>query len=317
MVEVETSNPKEKGVFKMPVERFICPDGKEQFVSECLVECRMKSRCMFLPTLQVIARAQERTTDFTVTELIGGTREAYLKRTMRYAIDPQKQMFSMQGNAVHHFMQQFSNVKILQEIRLQGDGYSGQFDMYGQLLGFERDTLGDIKVTSSYKISKALGYRQESVDTGTVYQSGARKGQARKRKIWHEDGTRGVFDWALQLNAYRILLSLYGLSVNKMVIQAICRDGSLRVAQERNLDRAVYLIPIRKMSDLWVKKYLGMKRDRLKEAMDNQAMPPVCRKRERWNDRKCKDFCEVSQFCDYAQSLKNANVVHLRKEKAA
>ena len=102
-----------------------------------------------------------------------------------------------------------------------------------------------------------------------------------------------------------------------MVIQAICRDGSLRVAQERNLDRAVYLIPIRKMSDLWVKKYLGMKRDRLKEAMDNQAMPPVCRKRERWNDRKCKDFCEVSQFCDYAQSLKNANVVHLRKEKAA
>jgi hypothetical protein len=301
----------------MPAERFICPDGKEQPICECLVECRMKERCMFLPTLQAIARSQDRKLGFTVTELIGGTREAYLKRKYHYRIDPQKQVFALQGNAVHHFLQQFPSMKTLQEIRLQGDGYSGQFDAYGQLLGVDQKTLGDIKVTSSYKIMKALGYYQEEFETGQVYKSGLRKGQPRKQKIWRTDGVRSVFDWALQLNAYRHLLSLYGLSVNQMVIQAICRDGSLRIAQERNIDRSVYLVPIRKISDHWITRYFKKKVERLREAVENDAVPPVCSRRERWNDRKCKDFCEVSTYCEYAQNMKVVVSFRQREEKVA
>lgn len=301
----------------MPAERFICPDGKEQEIKECLIECRMEERCMFLPTLQALARSQERTPGFTVTELIGGTREAYLKRKHHYTIDPQKQLFSLQGNAVHHFFQQFPCVKTLQEIRLQGDGYSGQFDAYGQLLGVDQKTLGDIKVTSSYKIMKALGYYQEELETNQVYKSGPRKGQMRKSKIWRADGVRSVFDWALQLNAYRHLLSLYGLSVNRMVIQAICRDGSLRIAQERNIDRAVYLIPIHKISDHWIIRYFQAKLIKLKTSIENEELPEICSKRERWNDRKCRDFCEVASHCDYAQDLNIAKLFYQREEKAA
>ena len=314
-VEVETSNHKEKGGDKMPAERFICPDGQEYPFGECLIECRLGSRCMFLPTLQAIARSQERGPDFTVTELIGGVREAYLKRIHHYALDPQDQILALQGTGVHHLLQQCSNVRILQEIRLQGEGYSGQFDMYGQLLSMERDTLGDVKVTSSYKIMKALGMYQEEIPTGGVYLSGLRKGQPRKRKIWRSDGVRHVLEWALQLNAYRFLLSHYGLSVKKMVIQAICRDSSLRVAQERGLDRSVYLISIRKISDHWIQRYLLKKKELLKNALDSQQIPTICSRRERWNDRKCRDFCIVASNCDYAQSLKKPTPI--RKENAA
>ena len=301
----------------MPAQKFICPDGKEESIGECLVECRMKERCMFLPTLQAIAKAQERPCDFTVTELIGGTREAYLKRVHHYTIDPQKQIFSFQGNAVHSYLNQHSHVRILQEVRLHGDGYSGQFDAYGQLMSLERDTLGDVKVTSSYKIMKALGYYQEEYPSNLVYKSGARKGQPRKIKVWKDDGVRGVFEWALQLNAYRLLLSQYGLPVNRMVIQAICRDGSLRVAYERNLDRSVYLIPIRRISDYWIELYLQAKLKKLKSALENESVPPICSRRERWNDRKCKDYCEVASYCDYAQSLKSVKNVIMEGEKAA
>ena len=302
----------------MAAERFVCPDGVEYPICECLVECRMKERCMFLPTLQSIARSQERgLSGFSVTELIGGTREAYLKRTRKYSIDPQKQMFALQGNAVHHWLQQFQSSKVLQEVRLHGDHYSGQFDVYGAILDLERDTLGDIKVTSSYKIMKALGYYQEALETTAVYKSGPRKGQPRKLKIWREDGVRGVLEWAIQLNAYRMLLAEHGLPVKKMVIQAICRDSSLRVAQERNLERSVYLIPIRRISDHWVKGYLEKKADLLKSALEQESIPCICSERERWKDRKCLGFCEVAPYCDHAQVLREKATSQWRKEKAA
>ena len=144
---------------------------------------------------------------------------------------------------------------------------SGKFDLYGQIIDLSDKTLGDYKITSSYKLMRALGYYKVDVPTGEVYKTGLRKGQPKTRKEWRTDGVRHILDWAIQVNYYRILLEQRGFKVESMKIQAFCRDFSLRIAEERNIRRQVYIININKISDRWIKLYMETKAKRLKELL--------------------------------------------------
>lgn len=79
---------------------------------------------------------------------------------------------------------------------------------------------------------------------------------------------RHILDWAIQVNYYRILLEQRGFKVESMKIQAFCRDFSLRIAEERNIRKQVYIININKISDHWIKLYMETKAKRLKEALE-------------------------------------------------
>ena len=71
----------------MPATKFICPDGRKITIKRCLAACPKKERCMFLPTLRAVAESLDRgIKGATVTELISGVREAYLKK-IGYAAD--------------------------------------------------------------------------------------------------------------------------------------------------------------------------------------------------------------------------------------
>ena len=94
-----------------------------------------------------------------------------------------------------------------------------------------------------------------------------------------------------------------------MVIQAMCRDYSLRIAMERNIKKPVYLIPINRISDRWVKLYMGTKAKKLKEALDNRFLPRLCNARERWHGRKCADYCDVVESCPYGRMVKRSREV--------
>lgn len=66
----------------MPATQFICQDGRRIDIKDCLKQCPNKQRCMFLPTLRAVANTVDRKLDApTVTELISGSRETYLKKT--------------------------------------------------------------------------------------------------------------------------------------------------------------------------------------------------------------------------------------------
>lgn len=291
----------------MPATAFYCPDGRCITVEKCLTNCPNTQRCMFLPTLRAVAKSLDRgIKEPTVTELIAGTRETYLKKTTDYAVDPQSVLYALHGSAVHTINENHTDGNMLSEIRLKDDITSGKFDLYGQIMDLDEGVLGDIKVTSSYKIMKALGRYKIDVPTGQYYASGIKKGQMKYKKEWRADGVRGVLEWAIQLNYYRLLLEEQGLPVQKMVIQALCRDNSLRSANERGIDQAVYLIPIHKISDRWIKRYMRRKAELLQAAMQNKKMPPMCRTKERWNDRKCLDYCQVSSACPYGRYMKDA-----------
>ena len=131
---------------------------------------------MFLPTLRAISKSLERNiNEPTVTELISGVRETFLKRTTNYAVNPLGIMYALQGQAIHSIHESCTEGNILSEIRLKDAITSGKFDLYGRILDDNSDhVLGDLKVTSSYKLMKALGIYKVDVPTGEIYKFACR-----------------------------------------------------------------------------------------------------------------------------------------------
>ena len=288
----------------MPAKYFQCPDGGFMEIKDCLKECRIKQRCLFLPTLRAIAESLDRNIDgFTVTELIGGTREVYLKKTKDYPVNPMRQLYAVQGTAAHVMHQNKATGDMLGEERIYGNHCSGQIDLYGAILDEDAATLGDYKVTSSYKLMRALGKYKVDVPTGEFYKSGARKGQEKTVKEWRDGGVRHILPWAIQVNAYRMLLEKEGFSVKRMVILAFCRDFGLQISKQRGIEAPAHLIEVKRISDRWLKRYIEGKAKKLKAALEEHKMPPPCNARTNWHDRKCNGYCEVASFCTYAQSL--------------
>ena len=284
--------------------KFICSDGKRIDIADCLSTCPNNQRCMFLPTLRAVAKSLDRKiSEPTVTELISGTRETFLKKTTDYAVDPASILYALHGQAVHSINERHTQGNILSEERLKDDITSGQFDLFGKILDADDGVLGDLKITSSFKLMKALGIYKQKVDTGEVYKSGLKKGQPKFRSELRFDGVRDLLDWAIQLNAYRILLERAGFKVSRMYVQVICRDSGLRIAKERGITKSVYIIPINKISDHWLQLYFYHKAKALRDAIESNTLPPVCSFRERWGNRKCLGYCAAREHCPYAQKL--------------
>lgn len=86
----------------MPAKYFICPSGNQIPISQCLLQCPEKQRCMFLPTLRAVAKSLNRKLDApSITELLAGTREQYLKKITDYAVNLKDQLYAIHGTAVH------------------------------------------------------------------------------------------------------------------------------------------------------------------------------------------------------------------------
>lgn len=293
----------------MGATRFICPDGNEVPINNCLEKCTAKQRCMFLPMLRAVAESLDRKiTEPTVTELLCGIRETFLKKTTDYVVSPLQQLYALHGSAVHTINEGHTEGNMLSEERLADDITSGKFDLYGQIIDFSDKTLGDYKVTSSYKLMRALGYYKVDIPTGETYKSGLKKGLPKTKKEWRTDGVRHLLDWAIQLNYYRILLEQRGFTVASMKIQAFCRDFSLRMAAERNITKPLYIININRISDRWIKRYMETKAKKLKKALAEGRLPNRCSIKERWNDRKCKEYCAVADNCPHGKMVKECMV---------
>ena len=288
----------------MPATKFICPDGQRVRIVDCLRSCPQAQRCMFLPTLRAVANSLDRKlSEPTVTELIAGTRETFLKKTTDYAVDPASVLYALQGQAVHSINERHTQGDILSEERLKDEITSGQFDLFGKILDADEGVLGDLKVTSSFKLMKALGIYKQKIATGEVYKSGLKKGLPKFRSELRFDGVRDLLDWAIQLNYYRLLLEHAGFTVKRMFIQALCRDSGLRIAVERGITKPVYIIPVNKISDHWLQRYFHHKAKVLRDAISTDILPPICSFRERWGDRKCLGYCAARENCPHAQNL--------------
>ena len=296
----------------MPAIGFICPDFLTISFEECLTECRLKSelacgRCKALPYLRKAASQREWKGEPSTTQLLNGARESYLKIKTDYYINPDDRAFAILGTDSHSVLELFGEGDPHRsEERLRDDICSGQFDFYD---GNEQ-ILYDYKTFGSYKVALMLGITSkeeiETDDQGNVVykKTGKNKGEPKTRKVTvHGDtATRAtsILDVSIQMSNYRDKLKMIlpeGFTVKKMVVQAICRDQSTLISQQRGITENAPLVPVNGVSIHWVRKYLGRKRDLLINALNNNELPNLCRRRETWDGRKCQKYCEVRDNC--------------------
>lgn len=301
----------------MPYTEFICPDGEKVKIEECLTACRLQGvkdqygklycpagRCLTKQVLRQIAKQREWTGKPSTTQLLNGTRENYLKLTNDYAICPKDSMFMLFGTSVHNGLEEHTDEKSgeLAELRLEDDYSTGAFDYYTPENG---GTLVDTKSYGSYKAAGVLGLQPFEVPTGELYKTGAKKGQPKYKKIFKEGGVHKRLDLAIQLNDYRMKIEKnLNLPVKNLACQMTVRDGGTYIASSRGITENSYLVPINKISDRWVERYMKAKSNRLISALSSKKLPPPCEYRERWGGRKCENYCPVNHLCDFYMKQK-------------
>jgi hypothetical protein len=292
----------------MPAKWFLCPDGEEIEIKKCLTEgCRIgqslpAGRCLSVRTLRLIADQRPWTGVPSTTQLLKGTREAYLEITTDYAINPQDALFRVHGTKGHGVLDKYTGMSELGEERLRDEISHGTFDFY------DDGVLYDTKTWGSFKVQKALGMRQAEVATGEVYKTGEKKGRPKTRKEWHPGGRKDRLHTAIQLNDYRMKLEALGFPVKAMIIEALVRDSGLMIANMRGIQQNGILIPINRISDHWIKRYMAAKRKALLTALETKTLPPLCRHSERWQGRKCNEkYCNVNKACAALSSREEIN----------
>ena len=257
----------------MPMTHFICPDGNTTSIADCLAGC--PRRCMSLPTLNRVAQQRPWNGTPSTTQLIDGTRLAYLKIVKDYTIDPDDYTFTLLGSRVHERLDVVAKaLELISEEKLKGE-VTGVIDLLVPANGgFE---LWDYKTSGSYKIANALGLTSEPVH---------------------------IKDWELQINCYRLLLQDVGFDINRQVIQAIARDGGTWISKKYGITRKINLIEIQFLDDDYVRRYFEAKKEALLSALEDGALPPMCDYDERWANRRCTGYCPVAEYCPEGRAMK-------------
>ncbi len=254
---------------------FFCPDSTKILIKECLDKCpRKEGRCLALSHLYAISEQRIWEGKASVTQLIKGTREAYLQIVSDYAVEPDAMAFMLYGT-LHH--------KRLETINKRLDGlaeYTMTQEISGTIDRLEPDELNE----GSYKL---IDYKLVGAYSITA------------------DKT----EWELQLNRYRLLIEndpkLKGLfPISRMLIQATLRDSGLRQMEALNLPKRMPLIPIKKMDDEDVFYYFHDKETALQTALAKKELPPMCSYEERWSNRKCLKYCLVKEFCPEGNKMR-------------
>lgn len=297
----------------MPAVGFICEDGGKCKFEECFKECRLKGkinpvtgrpyvpcgRCLTVPTLRTLAKQRKWSGKPSTTQLLKGTREAYLTITKDYYFKPYSLMFALLGTGTHEKLEGGMTMGDLGEKRLDDGISTGAFDYWSPEDG---GTLYDYKTYGSFVVAKHLGITTEKVQTGHY-----KNGKPRYQTIFKYDGYRDMFDLAVQMNDYRMKIKkCLGKDTANMVCEAIVKDGNTYMAKQRGILENAYMIPVNKISDHWITKYMTRKANDLTKAIETKTLPPPCRYRETWGGRKCENFCPVAEFCN-ASGKDNAN----------
>lgn len=322
----------------MSIRCFICPDGGKITPADCLKEggCRMGERCATRPYLILCSterpqlfrctkcRHEERLpasnkqfAQFcpickermeyvpSTTQLIAGTKQAFLRLTTDYDISPDSRAFMIQGTKTHANLEAVDDEFSLLEEKFSDENNTGISDVITTEDGLS--TLSDYKNTGSFKVQKALGFYIDEEPTGEIYKSGKRKGESRTRKVIKRDESkRDILDWALQLNDYRIKAEhKLKIKIQRLKIQAIVRDGNTHIARSRGIFRNIYYFDVPIMPDEEVKTFFEQKRKLLLAALKAGEWEQICDARECWDGIKCARYCEVAESCPYGKFLKH------------
>jgi hypothetical protein len=293
----------------MPLTMFRCPDKETIPIPDCLNKCRMATRCLTKPTLMVIVGGQREWSGTpSTTQLLNGTMMEYLKITKDYAVDPKSRAFSLMG-IDHHAKLAKPVGEWEAEKKLVGP-ISGITD----LLIPDEDKPGyhiivDHKNFGSYRVAKVLGleksFRPHPTET---YRTSGRWGKAGSPKsitiFTAKESAREYQQEQLQLNQYRVLAENAGYKISKLQLQVTVRDGGTQAAKSRGvMDNIYYPVDIPILPDTNTNGHFSAKYEALMSALETGNVS-VCTEEERWQDRRCENYCDVADVCEHGKRVK-------------
>lgn len=294
----------------MPAKWFECPDGGIVEIPECLRQCRMATRCATKAYLSEVAREREWTGTPSVTLLLRGTKESFLRILTDYPLSPDKEAFRVAGTVVHSKLETFSADSIC-ERTFSLANISGTVDL------IERETLQDGSVinimydnknSGSYAVAKAMGMRASTEpaldDSGVPI---IRGGKVVTRKVFSVDkAASDNYDYEMQTNMYRIMAEKeLGIDIHAMFNFFVVRDGGTISARGYGIYNNTALVRIKRLNDNDVLSYFIEKRDALLNAIAKRRVPVECTPRESWGGNKCKR-CNVRGMC---KNLKGGDII--------
>jgi hypothetical protein len=268
----------------MPAKYLLCQkSGGKVTIEDCKV---CDDRCLSLPTLTDIASYREFRGWISTTQALKGTREAYLEIVSDYTVDPFDRAFALLGTRHHSKLEAVAKkLEMVSEEYLKGEISSGIIDLLEPTPIEDVFDLWDYKTWGSFAICKSLGLEQvKEKNQPTIFVANPVKAD--------------MEDVELQLNNYRLMLENVGFGIRYMYVQATVRDGGTYIATNRGVDKKLYKIPVKRLEDDYVREYFKNKSTALLTALETKTMPLPCNNKENWNFRKCKEFCNVAEFCD-------------------
>lgn len=287
---------------------FKCPDGQLTEAKECMSGvCRLGMRCAPLAYLRKCGAEREWKGTPSTTQLQNGTREAYLKITQDYAIDPQQRVWAILGTNAHGYLEEHSDTGKA-ETQMFVDDTSGTCDEIEKQPNGETWMI-DYKTSGSFKAKKIVGLTLDRVEK--LYDSDGvpvmdKKGKQREVKFFKLDPANADFgDYLYQLNRYRVMAKkTFDITIDRMMIMCFVRDGGLQMTVASGLENNFYYVEVPFVDDEVIEKYFNDKRDALLKALEEKKMPPVCSPTECWDGGKCEKYCEVKGFCTNNPYLK-------------
>ena len=297
---------------------FKCPDQQTQLIDECLKgNCRMNKRCKPLPFLMLAGDTREVVPgEFSVTQLLNGTMENYLKIAEDHdiVINPSDRTFAVLGTSAHSKLEQKNENIISSEVSMSypialGITLTGTADL------IERQSNGELwlidhKTSGSYKTGMAIGMSKYPVETGEFYKSGEKKGQPKTKNEYRINPDNiNIDDWIRQVNMYRVMFEhKFKMKIDAVKIFNIVRDGGTIASKSRGIMENDYYIDIPLLPDGEIIDFYTEKAVELFGCIKNKTQPPtVCTAKERWDDMKCKRFCDVANHCKYGKKIKEIN----------
>ena len=283
---------------------FNCKAGKVAF-KNCFDKCPLGSRCMPLPMLMEIGKQRVWKGKISTTQGLNGTREEWLKIVKDYFIDPMAFIFALFGTKTHAKLEN-KQIASLQEEIFEDDMMTGIADLLVEENG--KNILYDYKTSGSFKVSKLLGIEKEKVadPSGAVYLKDSKFGNKGEPKmidriVLNPDKVDN-WDYAMQLNRYRIFFEDAGIKVDEMYVCCIVRDGGTHIATSRGIEENFYKIPMPKIENKIVLEHYRNKSDALHRAIRENKCE-ICSQRETWDGIKCARYCVVAPWCNEIEGI--------------
>jgi hypothetical protein len=286
--------------------------------------------------LEVVADRRDWKGKPSVTQLIKGTREAFLEIIVPYAVDPDDAAFMFHGSMTHSQLEDASVAEEdLPEIAMMDFDITGIADMVEQQPNGE-NWLIDYKTWGSFAVAKNIGIVKKKrpmydADGNPVLYKrngkGYKAGEHRQEDYFEVDPEQADNrDVALQLNMYKILLErTRGIQIDKLRVFCIIRDGGTHTARSYGITTRTGFIEIptlpaekilswfKHRAELLIEAVNGyheMQKEAGKEKALIEWTPNLCSRHERWDNRKCEKYCSVRIRCEELRKKRGESLWH-------